>query len=273
MAVYQLTSNRWSMMLRDPSLQSKRVLVTAAGSGIGFTVAQGFLEAGADVYISDIDEVALRKALSRLPGASGCVCDVSLESQVAAMFNGVDGALGGLDVLVNNAGVAGPTSGVEDLSGSEFERTLAINVLGHVFCTKHAVKRLRAGRSPSIMNVSSVAGHLGLPGRSPYVASKWAVVGLTKTWAIELAQDGIRVNVVLPGTVDGPRLRGVIAAKAELVGRSVEEMTETYQGLSMLRRFLSPEDIANTVLFTASDLAGNVTRQVLAVDGFVQALA
>lgn len=260
-------------MLKDSSLQTKRVLVTAGASGIGLTVAKGFLEAGASVYICDVDEVALREALGQLPGASGCACDVSSETQVTAMFERADGALGGLDVLVNNAGVAGPTSNVEDLVGFEFERTLAVNVLGHVFCTKHAIQRLRAGRSPSIMNVSSVAGHLGLPGRSPYVASKWAVVGLTKTWAIELAKHGIRVNVVLPGTVDGPRLRGVIAAKAELLGSSLEQVTDVYRGMSTLGRFLSPEDIANTVLFTASDLAGNITGQVLAVDGFVQALA
>ena len=132
----------------------------------------------------------------------------------------VDQKLGGLDVLVNNAGIAGPTGGVETLSLADWERTLAVNLTGQFLCVRQAVPRLRKGRDPSIINLASAAGHLGMPGRAPYSASKWGVVGLTKTLAIELGRDGIRVNAILPGAVDGPRIRSVIAAKAKSTGRS-----------------------------------------------------
>jgi NAD(P)-dependent dehydrogenase (short-subunit alcohol dehydrogenase family) len=189
------------------------------------------------------------------------------------MFESVDQKLGGLDVLVNNAGVAGPTGGIETLSLADWERTLAVNLTGQFLCVRQAVPRLRKGSDPSIINLASAAGHLGMPGRSPYSASKWAVVGLTKTLAIELGGDGIRVNAVLPGAVDGPRIRAVIAAKAKALGKPLEEVTRAYAAQAALGRMVTSRDIANMVLFAASDLAGNVTGQELVVDGHTQALS
>ena len=189
------------------------------------------------------------------------------------MFDVVDQKLGGLDILVNNAGIAGPTGGVETLSLFDWERTLAVNLTGQFLCIRQAVPRLRQGREPSIINLASAAGHLGMPGRAPYSASKWGVVGLTKTLAIELGRDGIRVNAILPGAVDGPRIRSVIAAKAKALDQPEDIITRAYTDQAALGRMVTARDIANMVLFAASDLAANVTGQELVVDGHTQSLS
>ncbi len=254
------------------SLTGRRVVVTAGGDGIGLEIARAFTEAGAHVLVCDIQPESLKRLAADLPQVHGCIADVSREDQVAAMFELADRKLGGLDVLVNNAGMAGPTGGVETLSLADWERTLAVNLTGQFLCVRQAVPRLRQGKNPSIINLSSAAGHLGMPGRAPYSASKWGVIGLTKTLAIELGPDGIRVNAILPGAVDGPRIQAVIAAKARALGKPVDEMTRIYTRQAVLDRMIASRDVANMVLFAASDLARNVTGQELVVDGFIQAL-
>jgi len=260
-------------MWTQTSLAGKRVLVTAGGDGIGLEIARAFTVAGAKVLICDIQAECLERLAKTAPEIHSCIADVSREADVAAMFDLVDRKLGGLDVLVNNAGMAGPTGPVETLSLADWERTLAVNITGQFLCVRQAVPRLRKGRDPSIINLASVAGHLGMPGRAPYSASKWAVIGLTKTLAIELGGDGIRVNAILPGAVDGPRIQAVITAKAKAKGTSVEEMTRIYTSQAALGRMVSSTDVANMVLFAASDLARNVTGQELVVDGMTQALS
>jgi NAD(P)-dependent dehydrogenase (short-subunit alcohol dehydrogenase family) len=259
-------------MWNQTSLAGKRVLVTAGGDGIGLEITRAFIEAGAKVLVCDIRPESLERLAKTLPEVHSCIADVSREADVAAMFELVDQKLGGLDVLVNNAGMAGPTGAVETLSLAEWERTLAVNITGQFLCVRQAVPRLRKGREPSIINLASIAGHLGMPRRAPYSASKWAVVGFTKTLAIELGGDGIRVNAILPGAVDGPRIQAVIAAKAKSLGKSVEDMTQAYTSQAALGRMVTSRDVANMVLFAASDLARNVTGQELVVDGFTQAL-
>ena len=260
-------------MWNEPSLAGKRVLVTAGADGIGLEITRAFAAAGARVFVCDVQATNLDRAMSELPSVKGCRADVSNEADVAAMFDAIDRELGGLDVLVNNAGIAGPTGGVETLSLADWERTLAVNITGQFLCARLAVPRLRQGNNPAIINLASAAGHLGMPGRSPYSASKWAVVGFTKTLALELGADGIRVNAILPGAVDGPRIRAVIAAKAETLGKPVEEVTRAYTSQSALGRMVTARDIANMALFAASDLAFNVTGQELVVDGLTQALS
>lgn len=260
-------------MLKEPSLDGLKVLVTAGASGIGLVIARGFAEAGAKVFVCDVDAAALKQAREAIPGLHGCVADVADEGSVEAMFHQVDAALGGLDVLVNNAGIAGPTARIAELRREEIVRTLDVNVVGQFLCAKHAVLRLRQSRRPAILNMSSAAGHLGMPGRSAYSASKWAVIGLTKSLAIELGPERIRVNAVLPGAVDGPRIRAVIAAKASVAGLSVEAVTQAYEGQSSLGRMVTAEDVANMVLFASSAAAANISGQALAVDGHTQALS
>ncbi|GAB7541054.1 SDR family oxidoreductase [Cupriavidus sp. 8B] len=260
-------------MWNDNSLAGKRVLVTAGADGIGLEITRAFAQAGANVLVCDVQGASLERLAAELPAVHGCRADVSSEADVAAMFETVDRTLGGLDILVNNAGVAGPTGGVETLTLADWERTLAVNITGQFLCTRLAVPRLRQGKSPAIVNLSSAAGHLGMPGRSVYSASKWAVIGFTKSLALELGADGIRVNAILPGAVDGPRIRAVIAAKAEALGKPLEDVTRAYTSQAALGRMVTARDIANMVLFASSDLAANVTGQELAVDGLTQALS
>lgn len=261
------------VLFNDPSFKGKRVLVTAGASGIGLATTRGYVAAGASVFICDIDEAALKAAKAELPNIHTQVANVADEQSVAALFEAVDQALGGLDILVNNAGVAGPTGYVEDLSLADWNHTLAVNITGQFLCARQAVPRLRKGNSASIVNLSSAAGHLGFPGRSPYSASKWAVVGFTKSLALELARDGIRVNAVLPGAVDGPRIRAVIAAKADVLGKPVEEVAAVYENQSAMGCLITAEDIANQILYATSDYALHVTGQELVVDGYTQALS
>jgi len=260
-------------MWNGNSLAGQRVLVTAGASGIGLDIVRAFAAAGARVFVCDVQAESLDRLSTELPEVGSCLADVSSEEQVARLFEAADRKLGGLDVLVNNAGVAGPTGGVETLSLDDWNRTLAVNITGQFLCARLAVPRLRQGRNPSIANLSSAAGHLGMPGRSPYSASKWAVIGFTKTLALELGHDGIRVNAILPGAVDGPRIRAVIAAKAQALGKPIEEVTRIYTSQSALNRMVTAGDIANMVLFAASDLAASVTGQELVVDGHTQALS
>ncbi|MEJ2800969.1 SDR family oxidoreductase [Comamonadaceae bacterium PP-2] len=254
-------------------LKDRRVLVTAGADGIGLRIASAFHAAGARVLVCDVQQAALDRLADSHPGLLGVRADVAAEDDVAELFHAVDRQLGGLDVLVNNAGVAGPTGGIETLSLADWERTLAVNLTGQFLCVRQAVPRLRQGLRPSIVNLASAAGHLGMPGRSPYSASKWAVVGLTKTLAIELGAQGIRVNAILPGAVDGPRIRAVIAAKAASSGRALEDVTRDYTSQSSLGRMVTADDVANMAVFAASDLAGSVNGQELVVDGHTQALS
>ena len=260
-------------MWNQTSLSGKRVLVTAGADGIGLEITRGFAAAGAKVMVCDVQAASLDRLARELPEVEVCLADVSSEPAVATLFETLDRKLGGLDVLVNNAGIAGPTGGVETLSLPDWERTLAVNLTGQFLCVRQAVPRLRKSADASIINLSSAAGHLGMPGRTPYSASKWAVVGFTKSLAIELGRDGIRVNAILPGAVDGPRIRAVIAAKAQASAKPLEEVTRAYTSQAALGRMVTARDITNMVLFAASDLAANVTGQELVVDGLTQALS
>jgi NAD(P)-dependent dehydrogenase (short-subunit alcohol dehydrogenase family) len=260
------------MLLKDGSLAGKRVLVTAGAGGIGLAIARGFVQSGAKVLVCDIDENSLRRMHDSLPGIMTAVVDVSDEASVERLFAQVDEQLGGLDVMVNNAGIAGPTGTVENVTLTDWNRTFAVNITGQFLCARLAVPRLRRGKKTSMINLSSAAGHLGFPGRSAYAASKWAVVGFTKSLALELAADGIRVNAILPGAVDGPRIRAVIAAKAESLGKPVEDIARVYESQAAMGSMVSVEDIANMVLFAAGDYARHITGQELVVDGYTQAL-
>src|SRR5690606_9581874 len=181
-------------------------------------------------------------------------------------------ALGGLDVLVNNAGVAGPTGPVETLDKADWDRTLEVNITGQFLCARQAVPLLKESDAGVMVNLSSAAGHLGFAGRSAYSASKWAGVGFTKSPAIELGPFGVSVNAILPGAVEGPLIRAVIAAKAKVLGTSEQDLGRRYEQQAVLGRMVSARDIANMALFSASGAAGSVTGQALVVDGHTQAL-
>lgn len=253
-------------------LEGKRVLVTAGAAGIGRVVARGFAAEGAKVQVCDVDEKALTDFARENQAIRTMIADVSDETSVNALFDEVGAALGGLDILVNNAGIAGPTGPVETLSLADWNCTLSVNITGQFLCTRRAVPLLRAAGGGSIVNLSSAAGRFGFPQRTPYSASKWAVVGFSKSLSIELGADKIRVNAVLPGAVEGPRIQRVIAAKAASLGISHGEMEKRILSKASLGRMVTAEDIANTVLFICSNAGRNISGQALAVDGDAQYL-
>ncbi|WP_191579069.1 SDR family oxidoreductase [Achromobacter insolitus] len=254
------------------SLQGARVLVTAGAQGIGLAIARRFVDAGADVHICDVDEEALKAAQESLPALSVSRMDVSEETQVLAMFEALGARWGALDVLVNNAGVSGPTSRLEDTTLDAWRNTLDVNLTGTFLCARSAVPLLRAAGGGAIVNISSVAGRLGFSLRSPYSASKFGLAGLTQTWAMELGPSNIRVNSVLPGVVSGDRVERIIAARAEAGGVSNDAMREQLVEKVSLRRMTRPEDVANQVVFLCSEQGAMISGQSISVCGNVEYL-
>lgn len=250
-----------------------KVLVTAGASGIGAGIARAFAAAGAHVHVCDIDRAALDRLATQEQGITTSTADASVERDVALVFDDVRGTLGGLDVLVNNAGISGPTGPVESLDPSQWERTVAVNLNSQFLFARHAVPLLKQSRAnPCVIAMSSVAGRLGYPLRTPYAASKWAIVGLMKSLAIELGPAGVRVNAILPGPVAGERMDGVIAARAASTGQSVEATRESYLRQSSLRRMVEVDDIAALALFLCAPGARNLSGQAISVDGNLEYL-
>jgi NAD(P)-dependent dehydrogenase (short-subunit alcohol dehydrogenase family) len=254
-------------------LSNARVLITAAGSGIGFAIATAFHRAGARVHICDVDPEALATAGDALPGIGATLADVATPGDVDRLFGEALTALGGLDVLVNNAGIAGPTALLEDIDPVDWRRTLAVNLDSQFYCLRRAIPALKAAGGGSVVNLSSTAGLFGYPRRTPYVAAKWAVIGLTKSLAMELGPDGIRVNAICPGSVDGPRMDRVIAAQADALGVPDQEVRDTYTRNASLRTFIKAEDIANMALFLCGPGGAKISGQALAVDGHTESLS
>ena len=201
------------------SAKGLRVLVTAGAAGIGRVIARTFSEHGARVHICDVDEKALAATKKQLPAVTQSVADVSKLADVERLFADVKKILGGLDVLVNNAGIAGPTGKVEDIRPEDWDRCIAIDLNGMFYVTRKAMPLIKAAGGGSIINLSSIAGRFGFPMRTPYSAAKWAVVGFTQSLAAEAGPDKVRVNCIQPGIVEGERIDRVIAAKAQEPGR------------------------------------------------------
>lgn len=253
-------------------MPSQRVLITAAASGIGWQTANDFLQDGAQVFIADVDAQALQRSLARQPALRGCVCDVSDEAQVEQLFAQALQWLGGLDVLVNCAGIAGPTADLAEVSLADWRRCLAVNLDGTFLCCRAAAPLLRAQGGGAIVNMSSTAGLYGFPRRSPYSSAKWAIRGLTKTLAQELGPYGVRVNCVCPGSVEGDRMNRVIAAEAQKTGQTEEQVRTLYTQCASLRTFVSEQDISNAIRYLAGPLGARVTGQELVVDGHTETL-
>jgi NAD(P)-dependent dehydrogenase (short-subunit alcohol dehydrogenase family) len=256
----------------DMSMNGKRVVVTAGAQGIGLVIAKTFVEAGAQVHICDVNAEALAAAAKSMPGVTHSLTDVSNEAQVDAMFVDLKARWGTLDALVNNAGIAGPTAKLEDIALADWQRTIDINLTGIFLCARRAVPMIKAAGGGSIVSMSSVAGRLGYPLRTPYSASKFGVVGLTETWAMELGPSNIRVNAILPGTVKGKRVEQIIAAKAAAAGVSQDEMRTRFVEKVSMRRMVSPEDVANQILFICSPAGAMISGQSLSVCGNMEYL-
>lgn len=254
------------------SLQGKKVIVTAGASGIGRKIAENFMQQGASVCICDISDEQIANCEQELEGIKGFKADVSDYEAVDSFFDEALGFLGGLDVLVNNAGIAGPSAPLEEITPQQWDTTIAINLNGQFYCLRRAIPIMKANKSGSIINLSSTAGLFGYPNRSPYSASKWAVIGLTKTMAMELGEYGIRVNAICPGSVSGPRIDAVIENDAITRGLSPKEVRDIYLSQVSLRTFVSSQEIADMILFLCSESGRSISGQVLAIDGHTETL-
>lgn len=256
----------------DMRINGLRVLVTAGASGIGLATARAFAREGARVFICDVDRTALAAVAASDPGLGQIVCDVSDPAAVDRLFAAATAALGGLDALVNNAGIAGPTAPCEDIALADWERTLAVDLTGQFLCAQRAIPLLKASHNASIANLSSAAGRFGFPNRTPYAAAKWGVIGMTKSLSIELGPFGVRVNAICPGSVAGARIDSVYANKAKLRGVAPEVVRDEALAKTSLHRLVSADDIANSIVFLASPCGANISGHALPVDADVQAL-
>ncbi|ATU95703.1 3-oxoacyl-[acyl-carrier-protein] reductase [Phyllobacterium zundukense] len=253
-------------------LRDQRVLVTAGASGIGYAIAATLSRLGARVAICDISEALLEDARKTIAPAHATLADVSCEDDVDRMFTEVSSSLGGLDALINNAGIAGPTGGVDEITTEDWRRCIDICLTGQFLCARRAVPMLKASGGGSIVNMSSAAGKHGYAFRTPYSAAKFGVIGFTQSLAKELGPHAIRVNAILPGIVEGPRIENVISNRAKQLGISHEEMTTRYLENVSLRRMVSPYDVATMVAFLLSNAGINISGQSLGVDGNVETL-
>lgn len=247
--------------------KDKRVLVTAGAGGIGRAITEAFVADGASVFVCDIDETALLHMQAQLPGVRTAVCDIADRVAVSKMVADAATALGGLDVLVNNAGIAGPTASVADMDPDAWEAVLRVNLTGTFTVTQQAIPLLKQSSAGVVLVMSSLAGRFGYPNRSPYSTTKWGLIGFTKTLSRELGEFGIRVNAILPGAVEGPRIEHVLTGRASASGRSVEQEKAAALATQSIKRFVDPADIAALAVFLASDAGRSISGQLIPIDG------
>lgn len=255
-----------------PGLSGKKVVITAGASGIGFSIARFLQVQGAKIAICDVDVNALQKASKELEGCIAVEADVSDDAAVDAFFDAVQDSFGELDALVNNAGIAGPTGNLEDLAPDDWRRCIDICLTGQFLSARRAIPMIKANGGGALVNMASAAAKHGYAYRTPYSAAKFGVIGLTQSLAKELGPDNIRVNAVLPGIVEGPRMEKVIRDRAEAAGIGYAAMKDDYLKNISMRRMVTPDDVAATVAFLISDAGANLSGQSLAVDGNVETL-
>ena len=253
-------------------LDRQRALITGGGSGIGQVMAQHFEKAGARIWICDADTNNLEQSLKENSDWNGTPCDVSEENQVDQLFKEMSDSFGGLEILVNNAGIAGPTAPVEEIDPNEWRRSVGVNLNGAFYCTRLATPLLKNSPKASIINISSVAGRLGFARRLPYASTKWAMIGFTESLAKELGPSGIRVNALLPGIVEGPRIEGVFQARAKSEGVPYEEVRHRVLNNVSMKRMVSAGDVAEMAVFLCSEAGKNISGQSISVCGNVENL-
>jgi NAD(P)-dependent dehydrogenase (short-subunit alcohol dehydrogenase family) len=249
------------------------VFITGGATGIGRAIARRFLQAQASVHVADVDPAAVRQFLAEHPGTTGSTCDVGDPVQVDRAFDELSASHGRLDVLVNNAGIAGPTGRVEDIEPDAWQRTIAVDLNGQFYCARRAVPMLRAAGGGSIVCIASTAALFGFPLRSPYAACKWAIIGFVKTLAMELGPERIRVNAICPGSVSGPRIDGVIERDAASRGLEPRVIRDLYLRQTSMRTFVDAEDVAEMAHFLASPAGAKISGQAIAVDGHTEGLS
>ena len=252
------------------SLRNKKIIISAGASGIGWATAKVCLSNGAYVYLCDIDNNLLNK-IKKHPLNNKKLfsyeCDASEEDEVSNFFHQINKKTKKIDALINNVGVAGPTGTIEKLSSEDWEQTIKINVISHFYFTKLAIPMLKKNKGGAIVNISSGAGIMGFPLRSPYAASKWAVIGLTKTLAMELGKFKIRVNAICPGTIKGDRMVRVIRDKAKFLKVSKKKIEKEFVSMASMNCWINEDDIGKICSFLISRDGEKISGQAIPVDG------
>jgi NAD(P)-dependent dehydrogenase (short-subunit alcohol dehydrogenase family) len=244
----------------------QRVLITAGAAGIGREFARAFAATGAKIFVCDIDDEALSALAKEIPGLATARCDMSKRAEIETLVPEAVKALGGLDVLINNAGIAGLTLPVDQYPPDDWDKVVAVNLTAMFDVSRLAIPHLKQSKAASIVNMSSIAGRYGFANRSPYAATKWAVIGFTKTLALELGEWGIRANAIAPGVVAGDRIQRVFAGRAQLSGRSLAEVEAEVMTEQSIKAVVDPKDIAQLAVFLASDAAKAISGQVIPID-------
>lgn len=245
----------------------QRVLITAGAGGIGLAIAKAFVASGARVHIVDVNAEAVQDITRQTPAITGSVGDISKPADLDALFGEVRNQLGGLDVLVNNAGIAGATAPVADYPIDTWNAVVGINLTGTFMVTQRAIPLLKESAAGSIIVMSSLAGRFGYPNRVAYSTTKWGLVGFTKTLSMELGPSGITANSIHPGAVDGPRIRSVFEGRAKVSGRTVDEEIESAMANQSVKHFVDPADIAALAVFLAGPHARTISGQMFPIDG------
>ena len=250
-------------------LTNKNIIISAAADGIGWAMAEICMNNGASVFISDINENKL-SLLKEHKNYNSSLFIKKVNSNnpqdVLNYFSELKNQITTIDALINNVGIAGPTGKIEELEIEEWKNTIDININSHFYFSKYSIPLLKINGG-SIINLSSTAGLFGFPLRTPYAASKWAIIGLTKSLAMELGTFNIRVNAICPGSVSGDRMKRVIEAKAKSMGKSEKQLQRDFESMTSLKTFIDKEDIANMVVFLLSDEAKKISGQVMTIDG------
>lgn len=256
--------------MQNISLKNKKIIISAGASGIGLAITKICLERGAIVLATDINKKFidnLRKITKYKNKLFSYNFDASKESEVDNFFKSIKKKFIKIDCLINNVGIAGPTGTLERLTSKDWERTLKINVISHFYFTKKTIPLLKKNKGGSIINISSGAGILGFPLRSPYAASKWAVIGITKTLAMELGENKIRVNAICPGTIKGNRMKRVIKEKAKFLNITRKKVENDFLSMSSMKSWIYGHDIGKICAFLISDDALKISGQVIGVNG------
>jgi NAD(P)-dependent dehydrogenase (short-subunit alcohol dehydrogenase family) len=254
-------------MTNDPArLDGKLAIITGGGSGIGEATAHVFAQAGATVVVTGRRLEPLKKVAKDV-GGHAIACDVSDQADVQAMFTEAMKITGRVDVLLNNAGGPGPIAPVAEVDMNDWVTCMNINLVGAMYCLQEAAKIMTAQKAGSIINMSSLMGIQGYPMRSAYVASKFALIGITETMARELGPVGVRVNALMPGAVSGENMDRILQRRSDAEGRPVADIErENYTDVAALKRWGGPEEVGRAALYYASDLSSAITGDKMKVD-------
>ncbi len=245
----------------------RRVVITGGASGIGRVMAEAFMALGDRVAVCDYDQKSIRDMEAAYPKCLSYRADVCDEAAMSTFFANVDEAFEGVDILISNAGTGGPAGGIETLIYEDWRTCISVNLDGAFLSCRWAAEAMKAQSSGLILLISSTSGLFGVPYRSPYVSAKWGLIGLMKTLAIELGSANVRVNAICPGAVEGERMERVLSIESEATGRPIAEIREQYTDGVSLRRFITPQNIAEMAVFLASEAGCNISGQAISVDG------